>query len=425
MIGRLLNKIPVSEKFRNDTIWNFVSLGLFGITGLIISFTISKFYSPEILGIFNINFAILMILSQLAGAGIHYSVLHKISKFSEDVAQQKLIISSGILAVVISASLIVSISFMNLDLFNVLFDKRGNSSTVLNILPAVLLLAINKVLLSFFNGRRAMKIFASANIMRSVVLLTSSVIFINANYQPENIAVIFSITELSVFILFIIIISKHLTLSINLQYISSHFSHGLKSLWGTIFLDIYTKVDIIMIGLFLNDFSVGIYTLPALIVEGYQQLPLVLRNVINPVLTQSYTNKGKAELENIVRQGIRLTYRVLVPVGILLCLFFPVAVWALSLDESYFIGILPLIILLTGVTASSGYLPFITIFNQLGLPKTQSLFFFLIFASNVILNAILIPLFEINGAALATSISFIVTLIFLKTMLLRKIQITI
>ncbi len=424
MLNKILSKIPVSDQIKSDTLWNVASLGLFGFSGLIVSFIISKYYQPEILGVFNINFALIMILSQLAGGGIHYSVLHRISKYAGNGTQEKEIISNGLLAEFISAGFISLVLLLNVNLLEVLYDNPIDVESVYYIIPAIFFLAINKVILSFFNGRREMKTFALANVLRAFVLLVALGVLINISYNPKRIALIFSLSEITVCIVFSIKMIRYVNFrAINGRGIRDHFNHGLKSLAGTIFMDINTKVDIVMLGYFLNDYAVGIYTLPALIIEGYHQLPSVLRNVINPVLTKTFNEKGSIELQESLKKGIKLTYKVLIPAGVVVFVFYPAAIWLLNLDESFYSGLFPLLILTAGSMTAIGYLPLLTIFNQLGLPKTQSLFFSLVFLLNVLFNIILIPILHIEGAAVATSISFILAVILLKVFLESKVNV--
>ena len=55
------------------------------------------------------------------------------------------------------------------------------------------------------------------------------------------------------------------------------------------------------------------------------------------------------------------------------------------------------------------------------LPIWQTFFVFLIITTNIFFNFLLIPIFGINGAAIATAISFISSIIFLKKLVKKLI----
>ena len=51
-----------------------------------------------------------------------------------------------------------------------------------------------------------------------------------------------------------------------------------------VLIELNTKVDILMIGFFMGDYNVGIYSFAALFGEGFYQLLIVLQNVLNPFI---------------------------------------------------------------------------------------------------------------------------------------------
>jgi O-antigen/teichoic acid export membrane protein len=66
------------------------------------------------------------------------------------------------------------------------------------------------------------------------------------------------------------------------------------------------------------------------------------------------------------------------------------------------------------VSISSGYQPFLMLFNQFGHPWQQTKFIFVLFLSNVLLVLMLVPILGYYGAALGTGLSFIVQLFYQK-----------
>jgi O-antigen/teichoic acid export membrane protein len=63
--------------------------------------------------------------------------------------------------------------------------------------------------------------------------------------------------------------------------------------------------------------------------------------------------------------------------------------------------------------------------SQTGFPGSQTIFFFLIFATNLLLNLAFIPIFGIYGAAIATSIASVLQVFYLKFFAAKIIKIKI
>lgn len=187
-----------------------MALGLFGISALVVAFIISKYYPPEILGIFNINFALLIILSQMASGGIHYSVLYRLSK-NLSAEQNRIIFTNGLTAGIIVAFIATLIIFLLKDYFSILFDSASDTEFIIFIIPAIFLLAVNKILLAYCNAKRKMKLFALANVIRSFILLISIIIFIIYEFNPKAVAGIFTLSELVVFIIYFILSQNSLS----------------------------------------------------------------------------------------------------------------------------------------------------------------------------------------------------------------------
>jgi O-antigen/teichoic acid export membrane protein len=180
---------------------------------------------------------------------------------------------------------------------------------------------------------------------------------------------------------------------------------GLKAAGGNLLLDINTRVDVIVLGYFASDRMVGIYSIAALVVEGFCQLPVVLRANVNPLITQSFFYKSKEEFQNLLRRIRNLSFLILFPIGTIIALAFPL-LFLLKSDPDLIASWKPLVIIMIGALMSIGYLPLLTIFNQTGHPASQTILIFVIFMTNLILNFLLVPFYGLMGSAIATGLTF-------------------
>lgn len=414
-----------SSKIKYDTLYNTISFAFIGVIGLLINFFIAYFYSSTILGIFNLYYALFIFLSQLAGAGIHFSVLKNVSQYEGNKDKENSILLNGIISTAINALLWLLIIYGTQNLFLFFFTKEEYTTHLIYLMPAILFFVLNKVFLSYRNAKKQMKYYAIINGLRPILML----IFILLIKVMAIDAIYCVLTFLfSEFIIFLVLSigSIHLLLKARISYnwINSHFIHGYKSAIGSVMIDVNTRVDVLMLGYFTNEIMVGIYSMASMIVDGFTQLPIVFRTIINPYITNYYYLNKTNELRLKMIYGRNLSYKFLTPLGLLIIGGYPLALYLFGFYNNYSTSILPLTILMAGAIISIGYAPFLMIFNQTGHPGKQSLVYFLIFSVNLVLNFILIPIMGINGAAIATGISYISLLIFIKILAQKTLSIS-
>ncbi len=154
-------------------------------------------------------------------------------------------------------------------------------------------------------------------------------------------------------------------------------------------------------------------------VDGLYHVLAVVRINFNPVLVAAMRDADWIGAQQLLRQVKRYVYPV--AGGLSLCLI--TAFWVLTefiipakgLHE----GLLPLTILLTGMTLISVFIPFDNLLLVSGHPGFQSLQHLTIVLSNIVLNATLIPILGIKGAAIATASSYFIGITVLLVMVHR------
>ncbi|MCU0373324.1 MAG: polysaccharide biosynthesis C-terminal domain-containing protein, partial [Ignavibacteria bacterium] len=187
----------------------------------------------------------------------------------------------------------------------------------------------------------------------------------------------------------------------------TNFRYGKKSVMGTVFADFSTRMDVLILGIYTSNYVVGIYSMASVVIDGFNQLSITFRTLVNPIITRSYFNDVKKDFRDKIRKGKKLYYLFLMPLILIVIAAYPYAISILNLNEEFKTAYIPLIIMMAGLFLSAGYQPFQMIFNQTGFPGFQSSFFGMILLSNGILNFCLIPLFGITGASAASALSMI------------------
>ncbi|MEO6709067.1 MAG: polysaccharide biosynthesis C-terminal domain-containing protein, partial [Planctomycetota bacterium] len=193
-----------------------------------------------------------------------------------------------------------------------------------------------------------------------------------------------------------------------------HFSFGVRSVVSALLLELNAKVDIWMLGLWLDDASVGVYSLAANLAEGFFQLIIVLQNNFNPRMANLIAAGKHAELDALIARARRWIVPSFAAAALAAAAVYPWTLPLLAKDPSFHDSWLSFAILAGSIGALAAWLPFGNLLLMARHPAWNSLLMILVVGVNVAANAVLIPRFGIAGAALGTAIAFLVFALLLK-----------
>lgn len=418
-----------SRKHRADVIWSTLSFGLVGASGLVMILAITKYYPLQTLGTFNLVYSFYLLLSQLVGAGIHFSVLRYTSEIhSTQSEQESVILQAGIAATAVNSLGWIALFLLVRPLLLPFFDASDLGSGLLYVTPALFFCGMNKVCLSHLNGKEEFVAAAVMNSVRALILIASIVTCIATGVEGAALPVVFSATEAMLCVILVIYVRKRIFTPLLVSFkgwIWEHVSFGYRSVVGSIFIDANTRIDIIILGLFSSAAVVGIYSYVAMLAEGFSQFAIVIRTLINPKLTQAHFHQAGTALQGVAIRGRNVSYLILVPLGIILIAMYLPVVRIFDFGNELEVAFVPFAVLMAGLLASVGYAPLLMIFNQVGMPLEQSKLYFFIFLSNLLFNLILVPSFGMMGSALGTALSYVATVGVMKAMVRHRLAIKI
>lgn len=415
------------REIKSDLVWNYISLFILGITGLILNIFISNYYDSSILGSFNQVISFYIVFGVIGSGGINFSILQSIASNLENKKIIKDIISGGLILTTILSSTVTLVFILLINPISYFLDSEIVKTGLLYISPGLFFFSINKILLQgVINGMQRMKTFAVYQSFRYIFLLLSLSVVVLISLEGSKLTIIFSISEI---ILFLLLIKKISNLSKWWEsrkwiiWLKKHIRYSFKSFSGGILLELNSRVDILCIGYFLSDEKVGIYSFASLFAEGFLQILIVLQNIFNPRIAVFFSNKNIKGLVNMIFKTKKLIYLFTSLFLLLVGTAYTSIINLFTNNSIYQESTLPFIILILGITIASGYIPFYNIFFMNNIPTWQSYFMITIISTNSILNILLIPRFGINGAALATSLSFILSILFFKKLVWKIIKI--
>ncbi len=428
-----MNKLPFafpsgivkSPQQLNGILWNMASFGIIAGVGLGLNFVVAFYYDVAVLGIFNQVYAIYILFSQVAVGGVHLSVLKSVSQSHTELDRVKQIFSSGFLLTLLTSMFFAITAYAMSDYFGVALGSPEVGIGVVCIAPGLLFFSLNKTILALLNGLSKMKAYAIFQALRFIFMLLFLLLLVWSGAPGYYAPIIFSCAESLLFFIMLVSARKYLDFRQLLSYKDLYYSHavfGLKAAGGNILLDVNTRIDVIILGLFASDRVVGIYSFAALVVEGFSQFPTVIRTVVNPLITQNYYSQSRDAFQRTLWKIRNLSYLALVPLGILICLGYPL-IYKVVPNPDIAASQAPLFALMAGAILGGGYLPLLMIFNQTGHPASQTLLIFIIFLTNLILNIMLVPPFGMIGSAIGTGLTFALQIVYMRWLSYRVIGI--
>ena len=290
--------------------------------------------------------------------------------------------------------------------------------------PGLAFFALNKVLLAILNGLCWMRAFAVGQGLRFVVLIAYVA---GAAYREVPgiwLGAAFTVAEMALLLVLVPIVTAALqpTLAmLDRRWLRRHAAFGLKGFLSGVIMETNARVDVLMLGVFLPDRSVGIYSFASMLAEGFYNLLTVVRNNVNPVLVALLRDGNSGEIRQLVRKVQRYVYPAIGAAALLMLGLYPPAV-ALFLEGSDFMESWPVLaILAAGIFLCSGYVPFNAILVQAGQPGYHTLLTGTIVITNIVLNLALIPSLGIYGAAFGTAISLGMSVVYLNLMVSRQL----
>lgn len=391
-------------------IFNFLSYLIIGASGVFINILIIDFFGIEDLGLFNQIYAFFIILTQVGVGGVHLSVLRFVPIYKDNVYEQKKIVISAIFST-IGVNIFLLFSFSLLIPYIVsLYENKSLSFGLYSIIPATLFMSLNKICFAYINGINKMKLFAFLQSLRFILMLMILGTMIFIKVKGEHLSIIFSFVEIILLLVQLAILSKKtliggLFLKPNKDWIIKHLKFGKNALIGHVVTDLNTRVDVLVLGLFCSNKLIGIYTFAATLAEGFQQLPIVLRNFYNARIVHFLIKDNNRLFVKIIKTIKRKSYLIILPLGVLGILLYPVLLRAVNVDVPLEASWIVFSILTIGIMVAGGYMPIQFLLNHAGLPLRQTQLLFILFLINLILNFILIPIIGITGAAIATALA--------------------
>ncbi|MGV3636579.1 MAG: lipopolysaccharide biosynthesis protein [Flavobacteriales bacterium] len=413
-------------KFSTDLLWSAGAFALGALFGVLVNVVIVRGHDAAALGVFNLVYAIYILLSQLAVGGVHLAVQAFVPREIAAGRNAHDQVTASMLLSTATSVLVIGIAWVFRDLPGRWFNSSDVAIAFPAVLPGLLFFSWNKVLLSFHNGARRMRLFALMQLLRFVFLFGVVAWLVYTEAPVAQLPVALFWAEAALFAVVFPITMRHWN-PFHREGLGSalreNWRFGNRALAGNFLLDVNTRVDVFLLGFFTNETAIGLYSFAATIAEGVLQLPVLFRNNINPILSRAWHRGGAPLLSKVLHRNRRAFFRLLAPVVLVTIPLFPLGLWILGMDQEPMTVWALYAILALGIAATSGYQVFQMLFSQVGHPGTQTLFIGGFFLGNVVLNLVFIPLFGVHGSALGTALAFVVMAFLLRGLAFKVLKV--
>ncbi len=403
-------------KFKRNEILNkgtsaFILKIIGSLLGYIFLLLVTRTAGADTWGVFALCLALLNITSIFSRMGIDVATLKFIASFKYELAKTKAVYLKG-LKVILPLSVMFSLLlFLLSDFISINIFQKSHLSSFIQLIA----LAVLPFTLIYFNAQsfRGLKMITHFAFFQHVSKFLFSVVFLFAiSYLigfPVQEGVFYAFIAALYCAMFIsfLLIKKQMIAKKEKSPISTHtlLKTAFPMMLSTSILLIMSWADTLIIGVYEDESEIGVYNVAIKLAMISGIVLGALNSIVAPKISEAFNNGKKDEFALIVKQSTKIIFYSSFPILIFLIAF---PEFLLSLFGSEFlIGKSALYVLIIGqiVNAFSGSVG--VIMQMTGKEKLFQNILILALLTNIVLNFLLVPIYGIIGAAIASSVSLV------------------
>jgi O-antigen/teichoic acid export membrane protein len=401
-------------KFIKNTILTFSTQIITVILGLVSSIIIARILGPEGRGAYSLLILVPTMLSTIGNLGIGIANVYYGGKGKYKWST----LASNSISAALSLGLLLTVSFLVYYYsFHPVFFKNIDPKLLTVIVFTIPFSLIINYFQQILLGQSRIKAYNFINIMQSIVsLILILLLLMVIRKEVEGAIIAFVCTAVLVAILTIIMVSKStkIELKFNTTVLFESIKFGIQGQLSNIIQFLNYRLDMIMVNMFMNVTSVGYYSISVGLAESLWYFPAAVGTIVfaqTPGLSESQANETTPK---ICRNTLLITF-----FAALLLFVTGKYIIILLYGNSYLPALKPFWILLPGIVALSICKVLSNELTGRGYPIINTYATGASLVANIILNIIFIPRIGIEGAALASTVSYIITAIIVLSVFLK------
>lgn len=298
---------------------------------------------------------------------------------------------------------------------------NGLAVLVLASLPASIAFVYG---LAFLTGQERFRERAGIILTNQLVVLALVVAFFIGIRPSAEAAMLASLLGILFGIFLVVrILRKHLDVSAirlgELSYVNPALSLGFRGQLGNLATFFNYRLDVFIVNYFLNPEQVGLYAVAVLVSESLWQVPDAAALALLPREARDWTEKNSSFTCMVSRQ----VFTIALTMGVALALASPILI-PLVFGAKFAASVSVVWWLLPGTVALAAGKVMSAALAARGMPQYSSMFACVTLVVTVALDLILIPRLGIRGAAIASSVAYLVDAGLVAMILTRKLNVT-
>jgi len=366
---------------------------------------ISRYYGLNTLGVFTLIFMMMMIGTTVSRMGLDIFVVRVIPSLDGKNREISLFLRDIFIIIIIGSIIVSLLLYIFSDIINsALFKSIDATNYIMGLIVIILPFSFFNVMPEIFRGFHDIKIYSffrnlSQNLL--MVILLGLAILSGLKYSPVYMLyiAITLITIVMAVVLYKFLKERDIDIRVMGRYQDKILIHSYPMFLTSSVMFLMSSVDIFMIGHYLDEYQVGIYTICINLSMIITFIPMAIGGFISPKVAQAHTQNNAPKIKEIFSNSMKLITVVTIPIFLLLYSYPELFLGIFG--ESAVVATTTLFIVSLGFLseAMTGPVGFI-----LNMTDNQHLFMKILIVAliiNIVLNAILIPIYGINGAAVA------------------------
>ena len=398
-----------TKRFAFDVGITFIASSINMLIAFLITVVLGRYIGADDLGLYRMTSTIYGIAMLIATVGIPAAMIKYVAEYKGDSDKNNTIVSAGVIT-----SLFLGIAFgvffyLASDIFAGLFNMPELSGLLKILSPVFPFAVVGGALLGFLNGLRKMKKHGMATIIQAVLMLVISAGLIYLGYGIAG-AVIGIVLSSAGSCLYLFLVSREyfeITFHNYLPTTKKMLTFGSQIFAGNAINMVNYQADIVLIGYFLTATDVGYYAVAVGLSKFFWLIPSAIQMITYPATSEYWAKKDHSALQKMIDKSMKYTACVLLPVGLGVG-FFAGDIISLIFGGEFIYAVLPLHILIVGTVVFGIVKAIGGAVTGIGRPDIGLKIVGISATINIVLNVLLIPVYGITGAAVATAVSLFV-----------------
>ena len=389
--------MPPSKKFALDVSITFIASIITMVFGFVITMLLARYLGAGDFGLYRMVSTVYGIAMLFAAIGIPAAIIKYVAEYKGDRNKTNSIVSAGVIT-----SLLLGIGFsvlfyLSSGIFEEIFNMPGLAGLLKILSPIFPFALVGGVLLGMLG---------TAMIIQSILMLVVSVSLIYLGFGVAGVVIGVVLASVG-WCLYLLLIAKDyfdITFERYAENTKMMLIFGAQIFGANAINLINYQADTIMIAYLLTATDVGYYGVAVGLSKFFWLVPQAIQSITYPATTEYWANKNHSALQVMIDKSMKYTACVLFPIGLGVG-FFAKEIITTIFGDAFIHAVLPLQILVAGTVIFGVGKSIGGSVTSTGRPDIILKLTGISATINIVLNALLIPIYGISGAAMATAIS--------------------